>query len=82
MNFQSLVPARLHRIEGSRTEFSITSLRVRVRWCAEIPAGAPIYLDILVTDELLSILLYSSTIAEQSPMLKDRPQLIYRPNRI
>jgi hypothetical protein len=27
-NFKSLVPARLHRIEGSRVDFSITSLRV------------------------------------------------------
>ena len=44
-NFKSLVSPRLHRIEGSRTEFFITSLRVpctRVyEKCAEIPARAP-----------------------------------------
>jgi hypothetical protein len=40
-NLKSFVPARLHRIEGSRVEFSITSLRVPVLGCAEILARAP-----------------------------------------
>jgi hypothetical protein len=44
-NYKSLVAARLQRIEDSRAEFSVTSLRVpctRVyEKCAEIPARAP-----------------------------------------
>jgi hypothetical protein len=40
-NFESLVPARVHRIEGSRADFSITSLRVPVRGYLEIPPRAP-----------------------------------------
>jgi hypothetical protein len=31
-NFKSLALARLHRIDGSRAEFSITSLRVPCTW--------------------------------------------------
>ena len=42
-NFESLVPARVRRSEGSRADFSITSFRVPVyvRRCAEISARVP-----------------------------------------
>jgi hypothetical protein len=56
-NFKSSDLAQLHRIEGSRAEFYIASLRVPIRRCAEIPGRA--MGRALVYTTIIMVVLYS-----------------------